>query len=48
MIAAAVIGDVRHVTRFPGRDHFASYNGTAPIEVSSGGRKIWRDRKSVV
>jgi transposase len=28
--------------RFPGRDHFAAYNGTAPIEVSSGGRKIWR------
>ena len=42
VIAAAVIGDVRHVARFPDRDHFASYNGTAPIEVSSGGRKIWR------
>jgi transposase len=42
VIAAAVIGDVRHVSRFPNRDHFASYNGTAPIEVSSGGRKIWR------
>jgi transposase len=40
--AAAVIGDVRHVSRFPGRDHFAAYNGTAPIEVSSGGRKIYR------
>ena len=25
-----------------GRDHFAAYNGTAPIEVSSGGRKIYR------
>jgi transposase len=42
VIAAAVIGDVRHVSRFPGRDHFAAYNGTAPIEVSSGGRKIYR------
>jgi transposase len=42
VIAAAVIGDVRHVARFPGRDHFAAYNGTAPIEVSSGGRKVWR------
>src|SRR5690349_17197232 len=42
VIAAAVIGDVRHVSRFPNRDHFAAYNGTAPIEVSSGGRKIWR------
>jgi len=30
------------VCRFPGRDHFAAYNGTAPIEVSSGQRKIYR------
>ena len=30
VIAAAVIGDVRDVSRFPGRDHFAAYNGTAP------------------
>ena len=42
VIAAAVIGDVRTVSRFPNRNHFASYNGTAPIEVSSGGRKIYR------
>jgi transposase len=42
VIAAAVIGDVRHVSRFPGRDHFAAYNGTAPIEVSSGGRKVYQ------
>jgi transposase len=42
VIAAAVIGDVRTVSRFPGRDHFAAYNGTAPIEVSSGPRKICR------
>jgi transposase len=42
VIAAAAIGDVRHVARFPDRDHFAACNGTAPIEVSSGGRKIWR------
>jgi len=42
VIAAAVIGDVRHVSRFPGRDRFAAYNGTAPIEVSSGGRKVYR------
>ena len=26
----------------PGRDHFAAYNGTAPIEVSSGQRKVYR------
>src|SRR5438876_7858795 len=42
VVAAAVIGDVCHVSRFPSRDHFASYNGTAPIEVSSGGRKVYR------
>jgi transposase len=42
VIAAAVIGDVRDVSRFPSRDHFASCNGTAPIEVSSGQRKIYR------
>jgi transposase len=30
------------VTRFPGRSHFAAYNGTAPVEVSSGGRKVYR------
>ena len=35
VIAAAVIGHVRDVSRFPDRDHFAAYNGTAPIEVSS-------------
>ena len=34
-----VIGDVTDVTRFPSRDHFASYNGTAPVEVSSGNRR---------
>jgi transposase len=39
---AAAIGDVRQVSRFPSRDHFAAYNGTAPIEVSSGGRKVYR------
>ena len=42
IVAATVIGDVRHVSRFADRDHFAAYNGTAPIEVSSGRRKIYR------
>ena len=42
VVAATVIGAVRDVARFPGRDHFAAYNGTAPIEVSSGPRKIYR------
>jgi transposase len=42
VIAGTVIGDVRQVFRFPSRDHFAAYNGTAPVEVSSGGRKACR------
>ena len=42
IVAATVIGDVDDIARFPTRDHFAAYNGTAPIEVSSGGRKIYR------
>jgi transposase len=41
-VAAAVIGDVRDISRFPGKDHFAAYNGTAPAEVSSGNRVIYR------
>jgi transposase len=42
VIAATVIGDVADITRFPTADKFASYNGTAPIEVSSGSNKIYR------
>jgi transposase len=41
-VAATVIGYVSDVSRFSDRDHFASYNGTAPIEVSSGGHKVFR------
>ena len=37
-----MIGDVADVARFATRDRFAAYNGTAPIEVSSGNRKIHR------
>jgi transposase len=42
VIAATMIGYVADVARFPSRDRFAAYNGTAPIEVSSGNRKIYR------
>ena len=42
VIAGIIIGDIADVSRFPGRDHFASCNGTAPVEVSSGNRKIHR------
>jgi transposase len=41
-VAAAVIGDVRDISRFASPDHFAAYNGTAPVEVSSGNRVIYR------
>ena len=41
-IAATVIGDVRGISRFPSRDCFAAYNGTAPAGVSSGSRVIYR------
>jgi hypothetical protein len=42
VVAGTVIGDVGDVSRFASRDRFAAYNGTAPIEVSSGNRKIYR------
>jgi transposase len=42
VIAATVIGESGNVSRFPGRDAFASYNGTAPMEVSSGKRTVYR------
>jgi transposase len=42
VIAGTIIGDIADVSRFPGRDHFAAYNGTAPVEVSSGNHKIHR------
>jgi transposase len=42
IVAATILGYVRDIRRFPSRDRFASYNGTAPIEVSSGDRVIYR------
>src|SRR6476646_8741119 len=42
IVAGTVLGYVRDIRRFPTRDRFASYNGTAPIEVCSGDRKIYR------
>jgi transposase len=38
VVAAIVIGQVGDARRFPSRDRFAAYNGTAPIEASSGPR----------
>jgi transposase len=42
IIAAAVLGYVGDIRRFADRDHFAAYNGTAPVEASSGNRNIHR------
>ncbi len=42
VIAAIVPGCAAEVARFTSRDQFAARNGTAPIEVSSGSRKIHR------
>ena len=42
VVAAIVKGEVGDARRFSSRDHFVSYNGTAPIEVSSGPRKVHR------
>ena len=42
VIAATILGDVADISRFPSRDQFAAYNGTAPVEASSGKRKVFR------
>ena len=42
VIAGIVLGEVEDVSRFRDRDHFAACNGTAPVEVSSGNRKVHR------
>ncbi len=34
--AARLLVEVADITRFPDRGHFASWNGTAPIDASSG------------
>jgi transposase len=35
--AATIIGYTKNITRFPTKGHYATYNATAPIEVSSAG-----------
>lgn len=41
-VAATINGEITDITRFATKHHFAAYNGTAPIEVSSGQRKVHR------
>jgi transposase len=36
IMAATLLGYTGDVTRFPNRGHYASFNGTAPIDASSG------------
>jgi transposase len=42
MVAALVIGYTGDPARFATADHYAAYNGTAPIEYSSGGNRKHR------
>ena len=42
IIAAMLIGFTGDITRFGNRDRYAAYNGTAPVEFSSGGRTVHR------
>ncbi|WP_380174401.1 transposase [Kineococcus sp. DHX-1] len=46
--AARLPGDVGDIARFPSKGHFASWNGTAPIDASSGDsdhRRLFRAGK---
>lgn len=42
IIAAMLIGFTGDIGRFANRDRYAAYNGTAPVEFSSGGRTVHR------
>lgn len=42
VIAAMLIGNTGNIARFANRDRYAAYNGTAPVEFSSGGRIVHR------
>jgi transposase len=53
VIAAILIGHTGNPARFPTADRFAAYNGTAPIEWSSGNPKrpvhrlSWRGNRTM-
>ncbi|MEO3775235.1 IS110 family transposase [Micromonospora sp. B9E7] len=40
--AARLIGDIGDISRFASRGHFASWNGTAPLDASSGDQRRHR------
>ncbi len=41
-VAARLLGDIGDITRFASRNHFASWNGTAPLDASSGDQQRHR------
>jgi transposase len=42
VVAGLLIGYTGDIGRFPTRHHYAAYNGTAPIDASSGAKKWHR------
>src|SRR6266545_2546123 len=40
--AARLLGDIGDITRFASRGHFAAWNGTAPLDASSGQQRRHR------
>jgi transposase len=40
--AARLLGDIGDISRFASRNHFASWNGTAPLDASSGDQQRHR------
>jgi transposase len=42
VVAALIIGHSGDITRFASRHHYASYNGSAPVEASSGPKRRHR------
>jgi transposase len=44
VLAAKLLGHAGDITRFPDRDHFASYTGIAPVKASSGDVRHHRRR----
>ena len=46
VVAGRILAEVGDISRFPSKDHFATYNGTAPLDVSSGGQERHRLSRS--
>jgi len=46
VLAATILGEIGDIRRFPGRNAFAKYNGTAPAKNSSAGRQRHSARRA--